>query len=623
MPTRRRLLIFLAAASLFPSLARAGDLNNWRTIAAPAGGTLVSAPNSIGTTIAYLTTTDAHFYSGITKEWTVVPVSNPGFFEQYNAYIVLQDGNQLHGFATRQGVVDTLTVSPSAQIVSGPVSSSWVTLVSDGLNAWGFSAFLGEWVPLPVTLSQPNPALSSRRYCGLLQDGNTVWGFSAYHGTFVSIAADSQAVILADEETGVAHSPGVFRAFSVHQNNWASATVSTANAYLDVGYASTYDGNTITAFSGLTGTLNQTTAAAPVVQNAQTEMTSAWVAGSQLIAYAAGQGTFDTMAAANPAVFGDYEYLLVQEGNALTPFSSVTGGFGAAITGTYIIETNDAVAYANGATADYAYSPILNQWIAAPTITQTASPTLVRSAVCLTDASGYYALSARHGTWVPISVTGGALTAPSNGSTLLVFHGASSASVFDSRLNRWATMDGSGTLLLQISRHTVLGYDSTNAWAFGQPTGRWDSTPLQSPVAVSDVSSSSGFVTTATDLHTYCVQGSFSYDGRFPEFSRAMKLGNDLRLHQVGPAGSALILFIGNAPAHISAGPLFGTLYVDPAGMITMPLPVTIPPSGLLHLTIALPISPALVGLQPHLQNAVIPPSAPPYLSTSVAPILY
>ena len=117
---------FLAAATLAAALApiaSAVDHNNWRTFPPPVGA--VTPINNTGTTTSYLTATDAHFYSGITKEWRSVPISVASFYEHYNAYAVVQDGALIHAFSARTGEIATITTSGGASIASGPTSSSW------------------------------------------------------------------------------------------------------------------------------------------------------------------------------------------------------------------------------------------------------------------------------------------------------------------------------------------------------------------------------------------------------------------------------------------------------------------------------------------------------------------
>ncbi len=625
-----RILALGASVLLFAAgvaTATAGDLNNWRTIPLPAGA---GAFGSIGTTVTFQTATDVHLWSGVSKQWTVVPiVSGLSFFEQYNAYVVFRDGNDIHGWSTREDVVDTITVSPSAIIKSGPVSSSWVTIVVDGTQAWGFSGFRGHWVPL--TLSAPSPTIVANRLLGIIKDGTTLHAFSAHWGTFVSIPADAAATLAVsgEAECGTAHSPGVFRAFSAQQNTWSTQAIGAVSlSVLRSDYALAVSGTSVVGYSGLSGVLTSYTSLAPITTITADEGCAAFIDGSNAVCYGSGPGNFAQLPISTATLQVDNDYALVVEPGKVTPFSALSGAFGSPITGTYTISKSDEVAFADSATNDYAYSAILNQWILAPAVTPIGGAVLVRSAVVIPHASGYEALSARYGTWVSQGTTVAAqFNAPPTGATFVAFDdfGPVNIYVFDARLNRWEPASGSNPLTIQISRHTAMAHDGITGFGFGQPTGRFDTVDLHGqPIVSFSASSSSGYIVTATEFHSYSVQGSLSYEGRFPEFTRAINLGNTLRLHQVGPAGSALVMFVGIAPGHYNAGPIVGFLDIDPSFLIISALPQTIPASGLLELDFALPQVPVLVGIQPHIQNAVIPPGGlTPYLSTSVAPVLY
>lgn len=613
-----------AALLLLASPAGAIPPSNWTTITLPPN--VVSGPDSIGTTVTFQTTTDVHFYSGVTKQWTVQPVTSAGPIFQANDYAVVQDGNLLHGYASHTGVVDTIAVA-SPVIVSGPASSSWVTLVADGTQAWGFSAFRGKWVPL--TLSQPNPVMVSNRLIGMLRDGSTVYGFNAQHGTFVPVAADPLAnlVVVGEAEIGTAHSPTVFRAFSTQQNTWSvQAVPSTASGLQQNEYALVVNGTSVFACSGITGTVATYNASGPITGLGGAEGVAAFRDGNDVVCYASGTGTFVSVTAPSATLSFDYNLVMVKDASGVTPFSGIRGAFGSAISGTFALTSNDCIAYADGASTDYAYSPILNQWTPAPAGSLAGSPVLVRNSVVLPRPNGYDALSARYGTWVfQSSGSPNSFNAPASGSTFLALDGLSVAHVFDARLNRWASLFGAGTLQLAISRHTVMGHDGTFGYGFGQPSGEWYSVPLTGASPIADVASSIGTIEDGGDLHIYSVKGALSHEGRFPEFTQAINLGNTLRLYQVAPAGSALVLMAGIAPTRIDLGALLGKLYIDPSVLITIAWPVLVGASGVLELDFPLPTGqPALVGLQPHLQTFVQPPGGvTPWLSSSVAPILY
>jgi len=616
----------IASASLGLSLpAPAQPPSNWTTITLPSNQT--SPVNSIGTTVTFETSNAVWLYSGITKAWTVLPVANPASVFQANDYCVVRDGNLIHAYASHTGKVETITTSGSATVVSGPASSSWVTLVSDGLQAWGFGAFHGHWASL--TLNQPSPFMVANRLLGLLRDGSTVYGLSAHHGTFVPVAADANAIltVVGEGEVGTASSPGVLRAFSAQHNNWGvQAVPANANTLQQNEYVMAWSGNQIWAFSGLRGTLASHTANNPITAVTGAEGVAAFFDGADVVCYGSGRGQFVARTSPTATLHLDYHLALLLESSGITPFSAVKGAYGPTITGSFTVQSNDAIAYADdGSGGGFAYSPILNTWTAAPPVTL-ASAVLVRSSVVLVDATGYQALSARHGTWVPLATTSpGNYQAPANGATFLAIDGGGNvAHVFDARLNRWATLIGQAALNVRISRHTAMAHDGLFGYGFGQPSGEWYTVPLTAAPSTFDTASSIGTLVHGGRLSVYSVQGSFAYTGRYPEFTQAINLGSTLRLHQVARPGSAFALMFGTRHARIDLGPALGRLYIDPAALVSVPWPQTIGTDGILHLDIPIPNNPFLVGSQIQLQTLVLEPSATlPWLASSVAPVLY
>lgn len=615
----------IAAGSWSPaSSVWAQPPSNWTTITAPQDQ--ATGTNAIGTTVTFQSIGGVHLFSGVTKQWTFQPTSALSLLFQANDYVILRDGNLIHGFSTRRGTVETITTSGAATVVSGPASSSWVTLVADGTQAYGFSAFLGSWAPL--TLAAPNPTMVSNRLVGLIRDGSTVYAFSAHHGTFVPVAADpaAQLVVVGEGEVATAHSANVFRAFSAQQNNWVSHPISTASSLQQNEYAMAWSGSTVVAFSGISGIFATYVASASVTGVAGAEGVAAFVDGATTVCYGSGRGAFVTRPAASPSFLFDYNLTLIVEAAGVTPFSGLLGAFGATLPGSYILGSNDDIAYADGATNDFAYSPILNTWTQAPNVPVVGGPVLVRNSVVLPYNGGYYALSARHGDWVQLSSSLlASYSAPASGSTFVAFDsGGTVLSVFDARLNRWATIQGAAPFTLKISRHTAMAHDGVTAFGFGQPNGEWHSIPLTGTPTM-DTASSIGVVTHGSEISVYSVMGSLSQVGRFPEFTQAVNLGNTLRMHQVAPPGSALVMLLGLEPTRIELGALLGNLYIDPSFLLTFPLGVTVGPTGVLELAFPLPADqPALVGLQPQFQNVVLPPGgATPWFTSSVSPVLF
>ena len=109
-----------SAQSTTPSL----DGPYWNTVPLPQN--LINGPSAVGTLVTMQSTTDVHLYSGITRQWSVIPTASTITITSFNSYAVVEDGNQIHGFPTRRGLVDTIHVSTTscrrASLTSCPTS---------------------------------------------------------------------------------------------------------------------------------------------------------------------------------------------------------------------------------------------------------------------------------------------------------------------------------------------------------------------------------------------------------------------------------------------------------------------------------------------------------------------
>lgn len=610
-------------AALLPFAAvSAQQPSNWTTITLPAGATNI---NSIGTTTTFRTPTEVWLYSGITKHWTMLAVPATATVFQANDYVVVRDGNTFHGFASHVGTVDTITTVGSPLVVSGPASSSWVTLVADGSLVYAFGAFNGAWQSAPIATSAPQ--MIANRLIAEIDDGVTIYGLSAHHGLLVPTpsSAGSVLTVIGEAEIGTAHdaAAGTFRAFSAQQNAWTIATLPAGFATAQSNeIAMAWSGAQIWGASGLSGTLTSYTAQAPISGVATSEGTAAFVDGGLAVCFGSGRGAFATLPASAPTFLQDYHYLFVQDGATTTPFSAVTNAFGASLTGGPLTFTmNDAAAYATDGTDGWVYSPILNRFDPTPSLVGT-QVAVVRDSVVLYGPTGFAAWSARHGNWRSLAVSAAATyQAPATGSTILVTDGFT-LHVFDARLDRWASVTGVGPMTTRISRHTAMAHDGSFGYGFGQPSGEWWVEPLTAAPTSFDTASSIGTLRHGTQLSVYSVQGSFTYTGRYPEFTQAINLGNTLHMHQSADPNSLLLLIAGWAPAYLAL-PGWGTLYIDPASAYAVVWPNAVDADGYLDMNLALPANPALVGSQLHLQNLVLQPNGTLWLSNSIAPVLF
>lgn len=343
--------------------------------------------------------------------------------------------------------------------------------------------------------------------------------------------------------------------------------------------------------------------------------------------YGSGRGQFVARQVSGPGIVFDYHLALLDEGTQVTPFSGITGAFGATLPGNFLFSTSDEIAYATDGANSYAYSPILNTWTPAPITLPKQRVPGPQLLWCSAMRAAIRALSARRGQWVFQAVVvcrASSRRRPAERTFAAVDGVGETLHVFDSRLSRWATVTGQAPLTARISRHTIMAHDGSTAFGFGQPTSEWFAQPLTTAPSSFDTASSIGTVRHGNELSVYCVQGSFSYTGRYPEFTQAVNLGNTMRMHQVAPPNSFLLFLVAFGGGYLDVRPAVdGIVFVDPASTTTLFWPQAVDGGGILDMVFPIPNNPAFAGLQLHMQNLVLPPTGQPWLSSSVAPIVF
>lgn len=587
----------------------------WTELALPAGTN--GNASAIGTTVVLTTGSAVHCWSGITREWTVVP-STSGLVSNFNAYAIIEEGNTLHGFSSRTGAVDSINL-PGYTLMHGPQFASWVSVAFANNEVWGFSAFLGKWIKQTIQTASPTVSIGS--LCAVVHDGVNAYGFSSYHGTWVPVAAPGSPTLEANGVVAVANDPGVARCFSAHTNSWSTTAFgNTASLVTQRGYAMFTSGTQILAFSGYKGFFATHTANSPAFSNSMDRNVAAIVDGNDVTCYSAGTGTFATRSFASfPVVSLDADLGAVTDGNELVGFSVVTGAFSAPVAGSFLVSTNDAVAYATGAAGEFAYSLVENQWFPAPVLG--AGVELIRNAVILIDSNGYHGFIGRTGNWITkASSSPSSYVVNNSGDTFVGLEG-NELHMFDPRIERFTTTSALISPSVALHRTVAIAEDGTNAYGFGLMNNVWDEVPLQGNVTFVKASSSCGVVQTDTHVYTFTAHGSFSTLSRFPEFSRYQPIGDEMRLIQAAPAGSFVTSLIGLAPTFQPVGGL-GNLFVDPSFLIIGTLGV-VPAGDLMTLEIPVPDVPSLNGLTVHMQNYIVPPAGAPWLTNSIAPVLF
>ncbi len=618
-----RVLTVLAGCLVAASAATAQSPADsaWNTIPLATGQGQIQAR---GTSLTVRKTNEVLFYSGILKRWTSIPITSNAIVTTHNAYAIVEDGTKVYGWSSRQGTVDTITVTATRKVIPGPLSANWVTIVHDGRKIWGFSGFRGRFVPLTVLKS--TPAIAVGHVGAVVHDGVRAYGFGAGSGTWTTTTAPGTTTTAAAAgNVGILTDATRVFAFAAGADRWASTTLtSTANPIWGRGYVLWKNGNVVTAFSGHLGTF--ATHKASAVPSVNTGRHVAVVAdGDTLACYAATQGVFRTVKLTGPTVQVNSELAILSSttDKKVLGFSGVTGRFSPALSGTFTVSLNESVAYASATPFAYGYSPILDRWIKSPELSSSVSGvTMLRDAVVLKRSGGFTAFASREPRWVRLAASGSAtlqLPRRGRGATLLVVDGAK-LHAWDSKYARWVSVRTGTTRSFALYRLVALAEDGANAYGFSLFNNRWESVPLQEKVLAIVANSSIGFVQTTKHLHTYSAHGSFSRISRFPEFSRFQLRGRNMRLIQAAAGNSVAVTLLGSGPGSV-ATPL-GTLHLDPFKPIFVLGARIVPSDGRLDYTIPIPGDPTLGGKALHLQNLIVPPSNRIYLTNSVVPVI-
>ncbi|MCA8957378.1 MAG: hypothetical protein KDC87_14985 [Planctomycetes bacterium] len=612
----------LGAASLSAQISHDGPY--WNGYPLPAN---LQTVTSIGTQVVLQTTSAVHFYSGLLRTWTVLPVSSTAVVRVANRYSLVEDGLSVHAYSTATGEVQTLTVSGSAKIYQSSLSSTWTACVEDGGTLHGYSAFLGAWVPLKV-LGSVKTIDTNSQSVAVVDDVN-VYGFSALYGTWVATPTRTGGTYatLRNGVMALYSSPDEVKVFSSFQNTWSTAALpgaQTAVQHLGDGMLVLASGKELALISTMTGNIQRKTCTnVPTVQigksvavlddggtltgfapgtDAQVALPSTGPNGSILVA----NGSFGSIA-------------VIDDGTRPTAFSGLTGRTSAAPAGKYTYTLGDIAALADGQPAQsYAYSALTGTWVAVPAKTF-SNPAANYEALVLATTSGFSAYSARTGTWADLT-TGDPLIWRADGAMAAVA-GNQGIDVFDPLLGRWMHQSTAVSPDFKIHRLVGVSWDGSRAHGYSLLHHAWESVAPLGTFSSTRASSSIGYCQTSTHIYPFTANGSLSNNSRFPEFSRFLVRGSTMLHLQAGPPRTAVIGMFGSRPAEIPLGG-WGTLRVDPGSAVVLPLG-TIPLSGVLKTEIVLPKDPLLNGFAVHMQNLLIPNFSQPWLSNVSAPYIW
>jgi hypothetical protein len=615
-----RIVLGVLALATWSASAQQPDGPYWVTTPVPPGFTQVT---NIGTSGTIKAAGSVTFFSAILRTFTTVTVSATAQISSFNDYCTIKDGNTVTAYCTRTGVASTLTVSPAAVLTNGPQSSSWVAVVVDGNQAWGYGAFGGAWAPL--TLASSTPQVVAGNNTLLIYDGVQVHGLSSFNSYWTSFTPTEPIIGLqAGGFVGLAWGATTVWGFTNHRQQWSSHPFAAVGTPIIRDNFAVFNslGVDFLFYSAITETfVHHATLSAAGLTTAQN--VAALQDGATIYLYASPKGAFVPLpvTSATPVIYSNSEWVVVDDGGVLEAFSGVTGVLAAPLTGSFTVAGNEDVAFATGATS-YAYSAIQNAWAPAPPGAPISVQYVRNGVILVQPTGGYDGFCARTGLWSPILTnTPSSFSTLSNSATFVAFDG-NSMSVFDSRLGRWATQATVAQPTVSIWRFTLLAHDATNAYGFAMTNNVWETKPIGSVPIQMVANDSVGFVRTATDIHFYCSLGSLSTISRYPEFSRMQPRGSYLRFMQIGQPGSLVTAAVSTVGDYLPVPP-YGIAFLSVGagfvGFVDLP---AIPASGVLDISFLLPNDPTLNDVPIYLQDVITPPSGPAYITNSMSPIV-
>ncbi len=599
-----------------------GKHSVWGELALPPNFQGPGTVRGLGTCVVFQTLSEVYLWSGITNNWSIVPVTPGAFVSQFNAYVIIEDGPTVHGWASRTGTVESLQLPSTPLMHNGSGTSNWMSIATLGTEAWSFSAFRGQWNH--QQLASATPFVDVSQSVALVDDGVNVYAAGSYYGDFVSTPSISGGSYGVAGSVGVVWSPTEAAAFSAHHNEWTTRSFTNASLLTaNRGYAMFQDGLELVAYSGAMGSFQAQTVPAGFLFDSGRYVTSA-TAGNQVIGYSSGTGTFATRTFASaPVVTLDHEVFAVQDSSGVTGFSLVTGEFSDTVQGSFTVTINDSMLWIDDGTDGYGFCTTNGTWSQAPDFGPQSVVTVLRNVVVLGDAQAHHGFAGRTGEWAS-QATSAATTslAPSSGDMFVAFDGTDTH-LFDPILVRWFTYEGVDmSQTHDLWRQTFMATDGTRAYGYGLMNKEWTSIPIQGAVLDLDANSSCGFVTTTTHLYPYSANGSLSTLSRYPEFSRLQPLSVPVRLMQAAPAGSTVLSMFATRSDNLPFQP-YGTLHID-GGTIFSFIPLgMVPASGLLDTSLDLSFMPALQGTVLHIQNIISAPNGSRWLTNSIAPIIF
>ena len=579
-------------------------------------GVLTANFSQLGKLVVYRQQTNISVFSAFRRDWKSLSITQNATTRQTNGWLLVQDGGRWTAYSGFRGRFETIQVGASATVLN-PVSNrnDSILLVLDGNDLYAFSAFTGTWVKRRVS---PGARFAVQRQTAVAVDGTTVLGMSASTGKWVSSSISGQ-VLAVDAETSTAsvETATTIYAFSSPKRSWTSVARPNSPKRSALGDVVVWaSGATTLAFSGLRAKF--ATAATGPATKVTVDRELAVVESSRgMYFYSAAHGTWTRLVPGSNSLLRTAGAMaLVTDDNATHAYSALR----AAISTQSIVAANADVTTCVAAVVPKSgrlrlYSAITGAWQLAPSGTANIVPALARQAALVKSGSTWSAFSARSGRFVPRQVSASAQEFVDSKSSLVAIVEADKLHVFDPRRETWLDVATKSRVKIRLWRTTLVAHDDNRAFGYGSQAGEIESIALPGSVTSINASSECARISTAKSILAYSAVPDLTSMAQFPEFRRIATYGAAHGMQLRGEARAAVVLAMAGTAKNAIRIPVWGTLFLSPQSLIALPAPAPVSSEGRLVLTVPVPDSAGLRGVELFFQALVVPPSGTVYLT--------
>ncbi len=602
------LLRNFAVAGLATSTLLTAQLPDWVTLQTSSTPTMLWAESSI---VVVQDTAGFHLYSSYTRVWSHLQTSANASFYGYDDHVVIVDGTQAWGYATRAARIEPLTLNAPPLVPSPSRGAVWLTALIDGNDAHLFSGLLGTWTTVRFHSS---PLGSIGRMAGVFTDGTRTVGYSAHFGEAVDLGMPNVGMPDAIGYCATVRDADYFHVFGAYRNRWRSVPASSSAALVKppsrAGYVVVQEPEHMTFFSALT----DSTTSLYHGSNQVTLSTEANVAtvqdGNRLFAYSCATGTLDTVTSPNGwnTIHLKQETVVAEDGTDVHAFGVRAGRFAPAVTGQLLgAETGTALAIETATGSYQAFSCLTNAWSAAPAGNYPIQY-VTYNGVILADGSGtMHGFSANRGTWT----TQVAPMADSYYQHKAAFCARSGNRLdsFNGRTGEWATVTTNAPANVTCFDMSVVALDGTQMHCISCYKDEWSTETVATTSHEIRDECAWGF--DGSTVHVWSGSSQVSEWANMPEYWRILARGGKLHYDVGAEPGAQAILAIGGMLTDTVTP--YGRLRVDLSSAALVP--VAIPAQGTGSLSLIVPDLVSLRGVTLFAQGIFVSPSSTIYLS--------